>query len=189
VPQPGDIKYADLNGDGKVDANDRTFIGNNFPRYEYSLNLSVTYKNFDLSLFFQGVGKKSTYLTGTGAYPFYAADYIPGILEIHKDYWTPNNPNAAFPRLLPSIGVNGSNSSFWVKDASYLRLKNVNLSYQIPTTLLNKVHLRSAKIFISGQNLLTFTKLYKGFDPEITTQDAQFYPLMKTFTAGVNVNF
>lgn len=189
VPQPGDIKYDDLNGDSKVDANDRTFIGNSFPRYEYSLNLGVSYKNFDLSIFFQGVGKKNTYLTGTGAYPFYAADYIPGILEIHKDFWTSTNPNAAFPRLLPAIGVNGTNSSFWVKDASYLRLKNINLSYQIPSSLLNKVHIKSAKIFISGQNLLTFTNLFKGFDPEITTQDAQFYPLMKTFTGGVNINF
>lgn len=189
TPQPGDIKYADLNGDGKVDANDRTFIGNNFPRYEYSLNFNVSYKRFDLSIFIQGVGKKNTYLTGTGAYPFYAADFIPGILEMHKDYWSPTNPNAAFPRLLPAIGVNGSNSSFWVKDASYLRVKNVNLSYNIPSAVLNKVHIQSAKVFISGQNLLTYTKLFKGFDPEINTQDAQFYPLMKTFTGGINVNF
>ncbi|MEI4573157.1 hypothetical protein, partial [Klebsiella pneumoniae] len=76
-----------------------------------------------------------------------------------KDYWSPTNPNAAFPRLLPAIGVNGSNSSFWVKDASYLRVKNVNLSYNIPSAVLNKVHIQSAKVFISGQNLLTYTKL------------------------------
>lgn len=189
TPKPGDIKYADLNGDGKVDANDRTFIGNNFPRYEYSMNMNFAYGNFNLSLFWQGVGDRKNYLTGTGAYPFYAADFIPGLLEMHKDYWTPSNPNAKFPRLLPSIGVNGTTSSFWITNAAYLRLKNVNLTYTIPATLAGKLHIKGARVFVSGQNLLTFTSFWKGFDPEINNQNAEFYPLMKTLTGGININF
>jgi TonB-linked SusC/RagA family outer membrane protein len=189
VPKPGDIKYADLNGDGKVDANDRTFIGNNFPRYEYSMNMNFSYNNLSLSIFFQGVGERYNYLSGTGAYPFYAADFIPGLLESHKDYWTPTNPNAQFPRLLPSIGVNGTTSSFWITNAAYLRVKNVNLSYTIPSVVTNKLHIKSAKVFISGQNLFTLTSFWKGFDPEINNQNAEFYPLMKTLTGGVNINF
>jgi TonB-linked SusC/RagA family outer membrane protein len=189
VPKPGDIRYADINGDGKVDANDRTFLGNNFPRYEYSLNMNFNYGNFDLSIFLQGVGKKENYLTGTGAYPFYAADFIPGLLEMHKDYWTPNNPNAKFPRLLPAIGVNGTTSSFWITDAAYVRLKNVNLSYRLPEKWMKKVNVKSAKLFVSGQNLYTFTKFWDGYDPEINNQNAEFYPLMKTITGGININF
>ena len=189
VPKPGDIKYADINNDGKVDATDRTFIGNNFPKYEYSFNMNFNYNNFDLSLFFQGVGKRENYLTGTGAYPFYAADFIPGVLESHKDYWTPTNPNAKFPRLLPAIGVNGTTSSFWITDAAYLRLKNVNLSYRLPNAITRKLKINSAKIFVSGQNLYTFTKFWEGYDPEINNQNAEFYPLMKTITGGININF
>ena len=144
IPKPGDIKYADINNDGKVDATDRTFIGNNFPKYEYSFNMNFSYSNFDLSLFFQGVGKRENYLTGTGAYPFYAADFIPGVLESHKDYWTPTNPNAKFPRLLPAIGVNGTTSSFWITDAAYLRLKNINLSYRLPDAITRKLKISLA---------------------------------------------
>lgn len=178
-----------MNGDGKVDANDRTFIGNNFPRYEYSLNMNFNYGNFDLSIFLQGVGKRENYLTGTGAYPFYAADFIPGLLEMHKDYWTAANPNAKFPRLLPAIGVNGTTSSFWIRDAAYVRVKNVNLSYRLPENWMKKVNIKSAKVFISGQNLYTFTKFWEGYDPEINNQNAEFYPLMKTITGGININF
>jgi TonB-linked SusC/RagA family outer membrane protein len=186
---PGDIKYADINGDGKVDANDRTFIGNNFPRYEYSINANFSYGLFDLNLFGQGVGKKQNYISGTGAWPFFAGDFIPSLLAMHKDYWTPENPNAEFPRLLPAIGVNGSNSSFWVKNSAYFRLKNVNLGIRVPETFTRKLGVGSARFYVSGQNLFTITKFWKGFDPEINNNTAEFYPLMKTYTVGLNLKF
>ena len=189
TPNPGDIKYADLNGDGKVNADDRTFIGNNFPRYEYSVNMNLAYGILDLNLFGQGVGQKSNYISGTGAYPFFAGDFIPSLLEIHKDYWTPENPNATFPRLTPAIGVNATNSSFWVKNSAYFRLKNVNLGVRIPDTFVRKLGIASARFYVSGQNLFTITQFWKGFDPEINNNNAQFYPLMKTYTAGLNVRF
>jgi len=188
-PAPGDIKYADLNGDGKVNNDDRTFIGNNFPRYEYSINANLAYGLFDLNLFGQGVARKENYISGTGAWPFFAGDFIPSLLSFHKDYWTPENPNAAFPRLLPAIGVNGTNSSFWVKNSAYFRLKNVNLGVRVPDNLIRKLGVGSARFYVSAQNLFTLTPFWKGFDPEINNNTAEFYPLMKTYTVGLNLKF
>ncbi len=190
-PKPGDLQYEDINGDGKIDANDRTFIGNAFPRYEYSINANITYKNFDLNIFGQGVGKRNNYLSGTGAVPFQSADFAASLLEIHKDYWTPQNPNATFPRLLPS-GLGGNNyltSTHYIRSAAYFRIKNVSLGYKLPTKWMDRAKISSARIYVSGSNLLTISKAWKGFDPEINAANAEFYPLMKTFTVGVNVNF
>lgn len=195
-PKPGDVKYADISGpqgkpDGKIDAADRTFLGNNFPRFESSINLNLSYGSFDLNLFGQGVGMRDNYLTGTGAVPFFSGDFAASLLEIHKDYWTPANTDATFPRLLPA-GSGGNNylaSSQWIRSASYFRIKNVNLGFRLPSRFTDRVKLRSARIYISGSNLFTFTNSWDGFDPEINNQDGQFYPLMKTFTAGVNINF
>lgn len=196
--KPGDVKYADISGpdgkpDGKVDNFDRTFIGNNFPRYEYSLNLNLSIGNLDISIFGQGVGMRNNYYSGTGAVPFASSDFAASLLKMHKDYWTPSNPNARFPRLLPS-GSGGNNyvaSSQWIRDASYFRLKNVNIAYRFPASWFKKtgMPISGAKIYVSGQNLLTFTKAWDGFDPEINNANAEFYPLMRTMTVGVNINF
>jgi len=195
-PKPGDVKYADITGpdgkaDGKVDNFDRTFIGNNFPRYEYSFNINLTYANFDLNLFGQGVGQRENYLSGTGAIPFASGDYVASLLDIHKDYWRPDNQNALFPRLLPS-GSGGNNfvtSSHWIKSAAYFRLKNVQLGYTIPAAIMSKLKIKSARFYASASNVFTITDAWTGFDPEINAANAEFYPLMKTFTAGLNVNF
>ncbi|MEO6930703.1 MAG: TonB-dependent receptor, partial [Chitinophagaceae bacterium] len=195
-PKPGDVRYADISGpdgkpDGKIDAYDRTFIGNAFPRYEYSINFNLSYKNFDLNIFGQGVGKRDNYLSGTGAIPFNSTDFAASLLEIHKNYWTPSNPDATFPRLLPS-GSGGNNyvtSSQWIRSASYFRIKNLNVGYRLPAIIINAVKVSSARIYISASNVFTFTKTWDGFDPEINNQNGEFYPLMKTFTAGLNVNF
>jgi len=195
-PKPGDVKYADISGadgkpDGKIDAFDRTFIGNSFPRYEYSINLNLSYSNFDLNLFGQGVGMRNNYLSGTGAIPFNSSDFVASLLSIHKDYWTPSNSNATFPRLLPS-GSGGTNfvaSDKWIRSAAYFRIKNINLGYRLPSSVINRLKITGAKVYVSGQNLLTFTDTWNGFDPEINSQTGQFYPLMKTFTVGVNLNF
>jgi TonB-linked SusC/RagA family outer membrane protein len=190
--KPGDVKYADLNDDKKVDALDREILGNSFPRYEYSINLNLTYANFDLNIFGQGVGQRNNYLTGTGAVPFNSSDFIASLLDIHKDSWSPTNTNATFPRLLPA-GSGANNyvlSSKWIRSASYFRIKNVNLGYRIPTSILSKkIKVSSIRVYGSAANLFTITKAWKGFDPEINTANAEFYPLMRTYTFGVNVNF
>jgi TonB-linked SusC/RagA family outer membrane protein len=195
-PKPGDVKYADISGvdgkpDGKVDANDRTLIGNSFPRYEYSFNLNLSYRGFDMNVFGQGVGKRNNYLSGTGAVPFASSDFAASLLKLHKDYWTAENPDALFPRLLPA-GSGGNNfvtSSHWIKSAAYFRIKNVNLGYHIPDRIFGRSGITGARIYISAQNLLTFTKAWDGFDPEIDNANAEFYPLMKTYTLGLNINF
>jgi TonB-linked SusC/RagA family outer membrane protein len=195
-PKAGDMKYADISGvdgkpDGKVDANDRIFLGNAFPRYEYSININIGFGNFDLNIFGQGVGKRNNYLSGTGAVPFASSDFIASLLDIQKDSWRPTNTDALFPRLLPS-GFGGNNflvSDWWIRSAAYFRLKNVNLGYTLPSSSLRKIGIGSLRVFVSGQNLFTFTKAWKGFDPEINNANAEFYPVMRTLTAGLNVNF
>jgi TonB-linked SusC/RagA family outer membrane protein len=195
-PKPGDTKYADISGvdgkpDGKIDANDRTFLGNAFPRYEYSINLVLGYGNFDLNLFGQGVGKRENYLSGTGAIPFASNDFAASLLEIHKDSWSPTNQNSTFPRLLPS-GFGGNNfllSDLWIRSAAFFRLKNVNLGYTFPTSLMEKAKISSLRVYVSAQNLFTITNAWDGFDPEINNANAEFYPVMRTFTVGLNVTF
>ena len=194
--KPGDMKYADISGpdgkpDGIIDANDRTFLGNSFPRYEYSVNFNIGYGNFDLNIFGQGVGMRDNYLSGTGAVPFASADFAASLLDHHKDYWRPDNQNATFPRLLPS-GLGGNNyllSDWWIRSAAFFRIKNINLGYTLPASVLSKMKISNLRVYVSGQNLLTFTSAWRGFDPEINNANAEFYPLMRTFTAGVNVTF
>jgi TonB-linked SusC/RagA family outer membrane protein len=190
-PKPGDVKYADVNGDGRVDVNDRTFIGNAFPRYEYSINVNLTYGNWDLNIFGQGVGQRNNFLSGTGAVPFNSADFAASLLDIHKNYWTPDNQNALFPRLLPS-GSGGNNfllATQWIRSAAYFRIKNLNVGYTIPKKLLDRAKISNLRVYFSCANLLTISKAWKGFDPEINSANAEFYPLMRTFTGGVNVTF
>jgi len=194
--KPGDMKYADISGpdgkpDGIIDANDRTFLGNAFPRYEYSMNLNIGYGNFDINIFGQGVGKRNNYLSGQGAVPFASADFAASLLDHHKDYWRTDNQNATFPRLLPS-GLGGNNyllSDWWIRSAAFFRIKNINLGYTLPASVLSKMKISNLRVYVSGQNLLTFTSAWRGFDPEINNANAEFYPLMRTFTAGVNVTF
>ena len=190
----GDIRYKDVSGpngvpDGKIDQNDRVLLGNNFPRYEYSLNANLAWKGVDLGLFFQGVGKRDNYISGTGAWAFFAADFIPTAFAYHKDSWRPDNPNASYPRLTDGINNNQVNSSFWVRDGSYLRLKNVTLGYTLPKGISETLKLKSLRIYVSGQNLLTKSNYFPGFDPEGHNNNGEFYPVMKTYTVGLNVKF
>ena len=190
-PKPGDMKYQDLNNDGRIDAADRTFLGNAFPRYEYSININLNYGNWDLNIFGQGVGQRNNFLSGTGAIPFNSTDFAASLLSIHKNYWRPDNANAVFPRLLPS-GSGGNNyllSSQWIRSAAYFRIKNINLGYTVPRSVLNKSKISNLRIYFSCANLLTLTSAWKGFDPEINSANAEFYPLMRTFTGGINVTF
>lgn len=193
--KPGDIRYKDISGpdgspDNKIDAYDREIMGNYFPRYEYSLNLGAQWKGLDLTVFFQGVGKLDNYLSGTGTQPFFSQSFQGTMFEHQKDYWSPENTGAEFPRLTPnSITNNYVTSSFWMRSGSYLRLKNLVLGYTLPTSLSNKVKMQSARIYVSGQNLITWDKYFPGFDPEQRDTAGEFYPIMTTYTIGLNLNF
>lgn len=192
---PGDIRYKDISGpdgapDDKIDGYDRAVLGNFFPRYEYSLNLAAQWKGFDATVFFQGVGKLDNYLSGTGAQPFYSASFQGSIYEHQKDYWSPENTDAEYPRLTPnSITNNYVTSSFWMRSGAYLRLKNVVLGYTLPKTISQRLKMQSARIYLSGQNLFTWDKYFPGFDPEQRDTAGAFYPIMTTYTVGLNLNF
>ncbi len=192
---PGDIRYKDLSGpqgkpDGLINGFDRVLLGNGFPRYSYSLTTNLGWKGFDLNVFLQGVGKRDSYVSGTGAWAFYSADFISTAFGIHRDSWTPENPGASYPRLTTDQGTfNWRDSDYWVRNAAYLRLKNVQLGYTIPNSLSQKLKIRSIRVYVSGQNLLTFTKFLKGFDPEKEDQNGEFYPVMRTTTVGLNLKF
>ncbi len=194
--RPGYIKYKDISGpdgvpDGKIDGNDRKILGNPSPRYEFGLTIGADWKGFDLSLFFQGVGKKDVYYSGAGARAL-CGNYT--IYKYQLDYWTPENTNAKFPILLEDPNASNPNnimSSFWVKSGAYCRLKNIVLGYTIPKKIVRKATLSNVRVYASAQNIFTLNnKFYQGFDPENSIgSGASCYPLNKTFIFGLNVEF
>lgn len=183
---PGDIKYKDQNGDGVINSSDRVIIGNILPRYTYGVSLYGEYKGIDLSLLFQGVGKADGYIYGQGIQTFIMGGTVQ---EQHKDNWTPENRNAKFPRLAFNESNNEQNSSFWMKDASYLRLKNLQVGYSFSGKMLKKTPLTNLRFYFSSDNLLTFDKFWKGFDVEAPVGNGGYYPQMKNFSFGVDVRF
>ncbi|WP_339880103.1 TonB-dependent receptor [uncultured Algoriphagus sp.] len=183
---PGDIKYKDLDGDGMINDRDLAVIGSSIPRYTYGLKLNGGYKGFDISVFFQGVGQADGYLFGQGIMPFYLGGTVQ---EQHKDRWTPENPNARYPRLAWNQTNNQQNSSFWMSNAAYLRLQSVQLGYVLPKGLLERLKVQNLRIYLSGRNLFTVTDFYEGYDPEAPVSDGGWYPQMTTYTMGLNLNF
>lgn len=186
----GFLKYKDQNGDNKIDAKDRKIFHGAVPEYTYAFNLGANYKGFQLSAFFQGVGKVFTYPQSNVSYPYYNGAGV--TKEWITDSWTPENPDARFPILTTSTGntLNFENSTFWLQNASYLRLKNLQFTYTLPSAAVQKIGVRDLKFFVNGQNILTFTKM-KNWDPEKNlTQDNIFsYPQVRTFSAGMNLTF
>lgn len=191
VTAPGDIKYKDIDGNGKIDSDDRIITGRTVPQYTYNFNLGVSYRRFSLSAFFQGVQGIDIYPIYNLSFPLYnGAGLTKDQLE---NSWTQDHPDAKYPRLgepKRGSGINYINSTFWLKDASYLRLKNILLSYDIPVHILDLIQIKKARLFVNAQNYLTFSK-YKNTDPERNTfkQDISEYPTAKTITVGVNINF
>lgn len=183
---PGDIKYNDLNGDGVINSSDRKVIGTTIPRYTFGLSLYGEYKGVDLSMLIQGVGKANGYIYGQGIQTFIMGGTVQ---EQHKDSWTPENRNAKFPRLAFNESNNEQNSSFWMKDASYLRMKNIQVGYTIPAHLLKKASISQLRLYVSGDNLLTFDKFWKGFDVEAPVGNGGYYPQMRTISLGVDIKF
>ncbi len=193
--KPGDIRYQNVihkegdNPKGIIDADDRVVLGNHMPRFEYGLTLGAEWKGFDISIFLQGVGKRDNYLSGMGTRAFYAPSFEGTMYEYQKDYWTEENKGASYPRLTVDSDNNYQYSSYWIKSGAYLRVKNLVIGYTIPQNLTKKIGINSCRIYASGQNLLTFDNFFEGFDPEIPNSDGQFYPIMRTLSFGVNLNF
>ena len=181
------IKYRDLNNDGKIDAaNDRKVIGKDKPSWTGGLNIALYYKDFDFSAFFQGAFDVYGYYTGESSYAFYNSGKV---LERHLDRWTPENHNASYPRITKDSQINFSTSSFWLQDASYVRLKNISLGYNIPSVLTQKIGIDKVKVYISGENLLTFSGL-EGIDPEAPASNrGAYYGNVKKVSLGLKVSF
>lgn len=186
---PGDLKYKDQNNDGIINESDKIVLDTTIPRYTFGANLNGSYKGFDLSIQIQGVGKSNGYLRGPGIMPFSVGNLGGTILEPNKDRWTPDNPNAKFPRLAFGESNNEQASSFWMKDASYLRVKNVQLGYTFPGTLMNKIAVKNLRVFANGSNLFTFDNFWEGFDVESPVGFVNVYPQVKVFTFGLSANF
>ncbi len=198
---PGDVQYKDLNGDGLINKGnstsdnpgDLTVIGNSTPRYLYSLNAGIDYKGLDFSMFWQGIGKREVW-TGD-AYTFGAVgnQWQSAGFQEHLDYWSEDNPGAFLPRpTFKDAWRNQEVQSRYLQNGAYLRLKNVNLGYSFSTDVLDKLHLKKLRIFVSGENLLTITKMSSIFDPEATGGswgNGKIYPLQKSYSIGLNVQF
>ena len=183
---PGDIKYKDQNGDGVINTSDYKIIGGTIPRYTFGLSLYGDYKGFDLSMLFQGVGKADGYINGQGIQTFIEGGTVQ---EQHKDYWTPENRDAKFPRLAFNETNNMQNSSFWMKNAAYIRLKNIQLGYTLPKNVLRKTPVSYLRFYVSGDNLLTIDSFWDGFDVEAPIGNGGYYPQLKTISFGVDLKF
>jgi TonB-linked SusC/RagA family outer membrane protein len=184
---PGDLKYQDVNGDNNITPEDRMPIGKPVtPQIIYGFAPSISYKNFDFSLLFQGAANRDFYIASEAAFPFVnSASAVIGTL----DYWTPDNPNARNPRLTPQpTDNNQQTSSWWINKGSYLRLKTGELGYRLPSQLLKLIRIQSARFYLSGQNIFTWSKI-KNFDPEISSTSGQYYPQQRVVSIGLNVTF
>lgn len=196
--QPGDIKYKDVNGDGVVNDGDRVSIGaTTKPNLIYGMGISAQWKGLDVNLHFQGAGKSTFFIDGPSVYAFSSGTWGNILSDLVENRWIDSsisndpateNPNVSFPRL--HYGGSGNNyrqSTYWLRNGSYLRLKTLEIGYSIPKTIVNKIHFNSMRLFFIGTNLLTFSS-FKLWDPELGSSNGEKYPLAKMFTLGLSVN-
>ncbi|WP_162343684.1 SusC/RagA family TonB-linked outer membrane protein [Cyclobacterium salsum] len=185
---PGDVKYLDMNEDGIINEEDHQYLGLSFPRFDFGLNGNFTYGNFDLFVQFQGAAGHKTRLDGAFQQ---IATYETFTHAIYTDnYWTPENTNAEFPRPIKGDGRNFQTSDTQLIDASYLRLKNIVLGYNLPAMIIDKLSVERIRLFLGATNLLTFSELNRwDLDPEIPSGRGQYYPQVSMYSLGANVRF
>ena len=204
--QPGVFKYQDVNGDGKIDADDRTYIGDPNPKFTYGLNIAFSYKNFDFSTFF--FGSKGNDIFDNTKYFTDFPDFFKGAIrrEAALNSWTPTNTSATIPLLRTTGGfstdASGNGTSYFISKGSYLRNKQMQLGYTLPSKLYSKYGIERLRIYVQATNMFTITK-YKGLDPELQSQpsngqinstfefgvDQGNYPHTPGYLFGININF
>jgi len=194
----GDVKYVDQNNDGRInigggtdeDHGDLVYLGNDQPRYNFGITGGFDWKGFDFYFFLQGIGSRTFYATVNTINPQVTAPRQP--LAIHNDYWTEDNRDAAFPRPYRGGQHNYVFSDKWMLDGKYIRLKNIQVGYSLPSNLLEKIHIARARIYFSGQDLLTLTNLgifNNIFNPEYVNNVEFEYPFSATASLGLNITF
>lgn len=191
-PKAGDVKYLDLDGNGRIDAGDGTvdnpgdlvLLGTTNARYTYGFDMAVSWKGFDFSVFFQGALKRKFLISEETLSPILGTADMPW--TIHMDRWTPDNPDAFFPRMYQTSAHNYRPSDRWAQDGSYIRLKNIQIGYRIP---VSKKLAREVRVYVSGQDLWESTKVLSVFDPEVGNNvSATTYPFYRTVAFGLNIS-
>ncbi|WP_245129048.1 TonB-dependent receptor [Mucilaginibacter straminoryzae] len=189
---PGDIKFKDVNGDGKITPDDRVLLGQATPHYRYGVSLSASYKGFDASVLLQGVFSNLLRVSGGAQVPFFF-NGDGNILQSQLDYWSPSNPNARYPILRTDQSINnGQFNSWWLFKAAYTRFKNAQLGYTFSNAFVKKLGISSARFFVAGDNLFLITSknFPKSLDPEIANYgDGSNYPQVRNLSLGLNVTF
>jgi TonB-linked SusC/RagA family outer membrane protein len=188
----GDIKYADLNNDGKIDYGTRTLnnmgdqklLGNTTPHYRFGLNFNLNYKGFDFATFVQGVLERKVYISDYTFYSFRDDEYsIPSTYSL--DYWTPQNLNAYFPRMRFNGSGNQQTQDKYIQNAAYARIKQLTLGYTLPASVIRAAKLQRVRVYVTGENLFTITSLNHNYDPEFANSNT--YPLLKSISFGLQV--
>jgi TonB-linked SusC/RagA family outer membrane protein len=193
---PGYFRFKDLNGDGKITPEDRTFLGSANPKFTYGFNLSLSYKNFDIAAFLVGSQGNKIYNWNKWWIDFWPSFQGQKSTDLLNNSWTESNTNAKVPKAtnISNFSTNTQSCSYYIEDGSYLRMKNLQLGYTIPESVLSKVSIKSLRVYVQAVNLFTVTK-YSGLDPEIGGYDtahgvdAGNYPVVKQILFGLNVNF
>ncbi|WEK17650.1 MAG: TonB-dependent receptor [Candidatus Pedobacter colombiensis] len=184
---PGDMKYKDINGDGKITTDDRVVVGGAFPKFNYGMTFNFDYKDFDLSFFLQGVQGRKIYVREWGIAPFRQGSPPPKFWE---NAWDGEGTSNTIPHIFnENYAPDTQVSDWWLQDASYLRLKNIQLGYNFPVKLINHAKIHALRLYVSGDNLVTFTNFFKGSDPERAAANgrAAIYPQAKIYSFGVKV--
>ncbi|MCG2461679.1 TonB-dependent receptor [Flavobacteriaceae bacterium F89] len=199
---PGDNRYIDVNNDGVINDDDKFIFGSPFPRYTFGLTYNLNIKNFDFGLFVQGVGKRTMMVRGELVEPFHF-NYGATMYTSQLDFWTPANPDAKYPRLANNGSQSNTNnfrrgSDMYLYDGAYLRLKNVQIGYSLPANAIDKIGMKKCRLYLSGQNLLTLSKI-KFLDPEITefnsnlgstgANSGRAYPSLIYTGLGIDITF
>lgn len=188
----GDLKYVDTNGDGKLNGDDRVYTNSTEPVYTFGLNLTAGWKGFDLSLMFNGAAKVARLFDSHEVYGAFSGD-AGHPASIWKDAWTETNKDASMPRIFTDTNSPSSSrsaqSTFWLQNTNYLRLKNLQFGYTLPKSLLSNWGVENVRFYYSVENLFTIDNMKISIDPEATSQRLSSYPLLRTHAFGVNITF
>jgi TonB-linked SusC/RagA family outer membrane protein len=189
TPTPGDLKIKDVDGNGRINDQDRTYVSGRYPKYQYAVNLGANWKNFDFSAQVFGSQGQKIYVNGWGIEPFRQGS-VP--TTDWRNRWTPTNPTNDMPKIYVADGyapVQNYNSTYFLKDASFVRLKNVQLGYTLPVQVVSRVAMKSLRVYFAADNVFTASK-FPGLDPERTSSGNYVtYPQLRTFTFGASVQF